>query len=250
MEKGMNTYELGELCLLAGKIMLQSGAETYRVEDTMMRIARSFGINHPNSYVTPTGIIFSLCKTEHTKLARISKRTTDLNKIIIVNDISRKISSGEISAEEAYSFLTKIENGNLKYPIYVKILAASIVSGFSLIMFNGGWNDFFSAFLAGGAGFSCVIYIHRLVDIKFFTEFLAALLVGLLSFFFKNIGFGHDLSNIIVSSIMPLVPGLLITSAVRDLMAGHLVSGLSKGAEASLTAFAIGLGIAVVFTLF
>ena len=43
---------------------------------------------------------------------------------------------------------------------------------------------------------------------------------------------------------MPLVPGLSITNAVRDLMAGHLLSGLSKGAEAFLTAFAIGAGIA------
>jgi uncharacterized membrane protein YjjP (DUF1212 family) len=250
MEKEMNTHEIGELCLLAGKIMLQSGAETYRVEDTMIRIARSFGIDYPNSYVTPTGIIFSLCGTEQTKVVTISRRTTDLYKVIIVNSLSRKISSGEISLDEAYSFLRKIEKGNLNYPLYVQIIAASIVSGFSLIMFNGGWNDFLAAFLAGGAGFSCISYIHRLVDIKFFTDFLAALLVGLLSFFFKYIGFGHDLSNIIVASIMPLVPGLLMTNAVRDLMAGHLVSGLSKGADAALTAFAIGSGIAVVFSLF
>jgi uncharacterized membrane protein YjjP (DUF1212 family) len=47
---------------------------------------------------------------------------------------------------------------------------------------------------------------------------------------------------------MTLVTGLLVTNAVRDLMAGHLVSGLSKGAEAFLTAFAIGSGIAVVLT--
>ena len=167
----------------------------------MMRIAGSFGMNYPNSYVTPTGIIFSLCGTEQTKLVQISKRSTDLYKVIIVNSISRKISNGEISAEEAYFTLRKIEKENLKYPIYVKIIAASIVSGFSLVMFNGEWNDFFSAFLAGGAGFLCVSYIHRLVDIKFFTEFLAALLVGLMSYSFKYIGFGHDLSNIIVASI-------------------------------------------------
>ncbi len=246
----MNTNELGELCLLAGKIMLESGAETYRVEDTMIRIAHSFGINYPNSYVTPTGIIFSLCETEQTKLARISKRSTDLYKVIIVNSISRKISTGEISVEEAYSTLRKIEKEKTKYPTYVMIIAASIVSGFSLVTFNGEWKDFFSAFLAGGAGFLCVSYLHRLVDIKFLTEFVAALVVGLISYFFKYIGFGHDLSNIIVASIMPLVPGLLITSAVRDLMAGHLVSGLSKGAEAVLTAFAIGAGVAIVFSLF
>ncbi len=46
---------------------------------------------------------------------------------------------------------------------------------------------------------------------------------------------------------MPLVPGLHITNAVRDLMAGHLVAGVSKGVESVLTAFAIGAGVAVVF---
>ncbi len=250
MDKGMNPNELGELCLLAGKIMLESGAETYRVQDTMVRIAGSLGANYTNSYVTPTGIVFSLSGADQTKLAQISKRSTDLYKVIIVNSISRKISTGEISAEEAFSTLRKIEKENLKYPKYVKILAASIVSGFSLVLFNGEWHDFFSAFFAGGAGFLCVSYIHRLVDIKFFTEFLAALIVALTSYLFNYIGFGHDLPNIIVASIMPLVPGLLITIAVRDLMAGHLVSGLAKGAEATLTAFAIGAGVAVVFTLF
>lgn len=57
------------------------------------------------------------------------------------------------------------------------------------------------------------------------------------------------MDQIIIGSVMPLVPGLLLTNAVRDLIAGHFVSGLSKGAEALLTAFAIGSGIAVVFSL-
>ncbi|EKN70442.1 hypothetical protein BABA_05331 [Neobacillus bataviensis LMG 21833] len=244
------TNKIDEVCLLAGKIMLQSGAETYRVEDTMMRMARSFGGNDPQCYVTPTGIIFSLHGAEKTKLLRITKRTTNLNKVIIVNNISRSISKGNISAEEAYKTLRQIEEGNPEYPMFITIASASIASGFSLIMFNGGWNDFLSSFIIGGAGFTCLIYLDRLLNIKFFAEFLASLLIGLMSYFFIHIGVGHDLSNIIISSVMPLVPGLLITNAVRDLMAGHLVSGLSKGAEASLTAFAISSGIAIVFSLF
>lgn len=48
--------------LLAGRIMMESGAETYRVEDTMLRMARSQNMNDAQSYVTPTGIIFSLGK--------------------------------------------------------------------------------------------------------------------------------------------------------------------------------------------
>ena len=86
------TYEIMEVCLLAGKIMLQSGGETYRVEDTMMRIAAAYGIDKTHSYVTPTGIIFSAEGDEptKTKLIRISTRSTDLKKVAMVNSISRQ----------------------------------------------------------------------------------------------------------------------------------------------------------------
>ncbi len=43
-QQKLDKYEIMDVSLLAGKIMLESGAETYRVEDTMMRIAASYGI--------------------------------------------------------------------------------------------------------------------------------------------------------------------------------------------------------------
>ena len=61
-------YELALDCLLlAGQMMMESGAETYRVEDTMLRMARSQNIEDAQSYVTPTGIILSLGKRQVTK---------------------------------------------------------------------------------------------------------------------------------------------------------------------------------------
>ena len=45
MDNQDQTFEVMRACLLAGKIMLQSGAETYRVEDTMSRMASAFGID-------------------------------------------------------------------------------------------------------------------------------------------------------------------------------------------------------------
>ncbi|UAL52774.1 MULTISPECIES: threonine/serine exporter family protein [Metabacillus] len=246
------SYEIMEVCLLAGKIMLISGAETYRVEDTMMRIAASFGVKNSHSYVTPTGIIFSIESDEptKTKLIRIMERTTDLDKVTNVNAISRKISNGDLNVDEAYDLLKEIDEANSTYSLFLQVIAAAIASGCFLIMFQGQWSDFIPAVLAGGLGFMAVIYFHRLVPIKFFAEFLAAFIIGLLAYLFVRTGFGSEMDKVIIGSVMPLVPGLLITNAVRDLMAGHLISGLSKGAEAFLTAFAIGSGIAVVFSLF
>ncbi len=59
-----------------------------------------------------------------------------------------------------------------------------------------------------------------------------------------------EVDKIIIGSVMPLVPGLVITNAIRDLISGHLVSGITKGAEALLTAMAIGSGIAIIIGLF
>jgi uncharacterized membrane protein YjjP (DUF1212 family) len=250
MEKLEKIYEIMDVCLLAGKIMLQSGAETYRVEDTMMRMAKAFGITQTHSYVTPTAIMFSAegARPETTRLVRVSERTTDLKKVAMVNDISRKITSGQMNVNESLKKLKEIELSNLVFPLFLQVIAAAIASGCFVIMFRGNWLDFVPAAIAGGVGYYCVVSFHRLVPVKFFAEFLASVFIGLVSFFFVEVGLGMELNKIIIGAVMPLVPGVLITNAVRDLMAGHLVSGLSKGAEAFLTAFAIGSGIAAVLS--
>lgn len=51
---------------------------------------------------------------------------------------------------------------------------------------------------------------------------------------------------IITGGIMPLVPGVLLTNAVRDLLAGHILSGASRMIEGLITACALGMGIALV----
>ncbi|MBS4210311.1 threonine/serine exporter family protein [Bacillus sp. FJAT-50079] len=236
-------------CLLAGRIMMQSGAETYRVEDTMVRMANACGISESQSFVTPTGIIFSLDGLSPTHLVRINERGTDLEKIAEVNRISRMIASKEINAVEALEQLQSIERAHLGFPIPLQIVAAAFASGSFSIMFHGGWADFLPAFFVGGLGFLILLFIHHITKVKLFAEFLAASTIGTAAMLLLNIRQGMDLDLIIIASVMPLVPGLLITNAIRDLMAGNFVSGLSKGAEAFLTAFAIGSGVAVVFLI-
>ncbi|WP_050615660.1 threonine/serine exporter family protein [Bacillus testis] len=251
MEKQLQ-YDVMEVCLLAGKILLQSGAETHRVEDTMIRMAKAFGIAKCESFVIPTGIIFSVGETEahKTKLVRVSERTTDLLKVARVNRVSRAVSSGTMTLSESHEALEEIEKSKFAFSVTVQVLAAALSSACFVIMFQGHWYDFIPALLAGGLGFIGFLFFSSLVSVKFISEFLAAVIIGLVSYLLVQIGFGHEIDKIIIGSVMPLVPGLLITNAVRDLMAGHLVSGLSKGADAFLTSFAIGGGIAIALTLF
>lgn len=231
--------------LLAGRIMIESGAETYRVEDTMLRMAHSQNMLDAQCYATPTGIIFSLGKTQPTRIKSISNRVTDLQKIALVNSVSRRLTSHMITLEEAYDELKSIQKTNYFLPIYIQVISAALASGCFLIMFKGGWSDFLFACLAGGLGFLVLLLINDLTKVKFFSEFTASLVVGYIAVFSVKYGHGAEIDKIIISSVMPLVPGILITNAVRDLMAGHFISGMAKGVEAFLTAFAIGAAIAV-----
>lgn len=234
--------------LLAGRLMMESGAETYRVEDTMLRMASALQMKDAQSYVTPTGIIFSLGQTQPTRIVSITNRTTDLHKIALVNAVSRKLTSQSISLKDAYAELKKIESKNYFLPIYIQIIAAAVASGCFLRLFEGVWRDVPAAMIGGGIGYFVVIMIHQLTHVKFFSEFTAAFVVGLLAIVAVTFGYGVHLDKIIVGSVMPLVPGVVITNAVRDLMAGHLTAGMAKGAEALITAFAIGSGVAAVLS--
>lgn len=238
------------MCLTAGKILLQSGAETHRVEDTMLRMADAYGFSHAQSHVTPTGIIFSISQTEATNFLRIEESSTNLHKVAKVNDVSRQISKKSLSVDQAITALLNIEKSKLEYPLWLLSLVAAVVSGSFEIMFRESWVDFFPAMIAGGVGFAAMNLLHRWIEIQFFAEFSASLIIGAIAAACVYAGIGEAMDNIIIGAVMPIVPGLLITNAVRDLMAGHLVSGLSKGAQAMLTAFAIGAGVATALSIF
>ena len=48
---------------------------------------------------------------------------------------------------------------------------------------------------------------------------------------------------------MLLVPGLIITNAIRDTIAGDLVSGISRAIEAIFIAIAIAVGSGIVIKI-
>lgn len=251
MDNQYHSNEIMDVCLLAGKIILESGAETHRVEDTMNRIAAAYGRKESHSFSMPTAIIFSLGgEQSSSKLIRISRRSTDLSKVALVNSISRAITNKELTLDEAYKQLKELDCKNVSYPIWVQILAALLTSGCFTIMFDGQWHDFIWACLAGGLGFACLLWVDRILEVRFCAEFFASFLIGAVAFFMVQFGLGREIDKIVIGAVMPLVPGLLITNAARDLITGHLVSAQTKLVEAGLTSLAIGAGIAVAMVIF
>ena len=85
---------------LAGMIMLENGAEIYRVEETINYILKTSGLKTTQSFVVSTGLMISLDDPSIdalTVIRRVRKGAVNLNVVAIVNDISRKIYKGDIT---------------------------------------------------------------------------------------------------------------------------------------------------------
>ena len=216
----------------------------------MNRIAHSYGLHDTYSFVTSTAIIFSLNDRTSTRLIRIRERTTDLEKIALTNSLSRKIANNQLTIDEAKNELIHLRQASLQFSFLTNFLAAAIACGFFLFMFGGVASDCWIAILAGGAAFLTFSFVQRYIQIKFFSEFVASAVVISIAVFFTKMGIATNQNIITIASVMPLVPGILICNAIRDLMAGELLAGMSRGVEAALTAFAIGAGVAIVLLLF
>lgn len=252
-EDAMSERELDLLldtCMLAGKIMMESNAEMYRVEDTMSRIALASGNYRLVSYVTQTGLFVGFDRSSTIRMEQIMNRSINLEKVVKVNDLSRRYVAKELSLTELYEELQKVEKERFFFPLWLQILSAAVNSGTIMVLFGGSLPDFPITFLIGGTGYALYVYSLRFFRIKFLSEFIASFLIGFAAITSVHFGLGNNQDLIIIGCVMPLVPGVQITNAVRDLLAGHYVSGVSRGTEALMTASMIGFAIAFIFQIF
>lgn len=245
--------QMMDVCLLAGEIMLVYGAETYRVEETLERMAKAADLKNVHSFVTTTGIFLSFDaegKGDMMQMIRVDERLYDLNKVTMVNQISREFVLGEIDESEAYEKLVSVSKAPFHYPNWLIHLASGLAgAGFSYL-FGGSFRDMFPAFIAALIVSMAVFKIQEYLKVKFFAESIAAFIGGSVAIFLVFVGVGINLNQIIIGILMPLVPGVPLTNAVRDLISGDYIAGVSRGVEALLTALSIAAGIALAIGLF
>jgi uncharacterized membrane protein YjjB (DUF3815 family) len=78
---------------------------------------------------------------------------------------------------------------------------------------------------------------------RFIGIFSGSFVAAVLALLFFNLGFGSSLSSTIIGAITIFLPGVAITNAARDLLAGDLLSGTARAVEAVLIATTIALGV-------
>lgn len=227
----------------AAQLILENGGETYRVEETVQRMAAGFGIADVNVAAFTTSIFVEV--GGRMRICRIKRRGTNLTRIERTNDVSRRVAQGMMTLEEAEAALLAVK----RYPgcpQRVLIPASGLSAGSFCLLFGGQMDGFAVSFFIGMFVQMVQPLFSKMEMGILFGNFFGGLItsVGVMLVSMMIPAF-TDVHSAIVGSIMPLLTGLLMTTAMRDTMYGDLISGIARALEALLLAVAVALGVYV-----
>lgn len=233
--------------LLAGRILMESGAEVFRIETTMNHIADSLAIEQFEVYVVNQGIIASGTNQlgyQESKVMNVNETTIDLGKLEAVNALSRSLSKkNKVTPSYVFHKLKEI-NERTFYPVWV-ILAAYFfgAGGFSLALGSSPIDSFTAAMAGILAGWFIQIATTR-IHTPFLTTILASAIVSLSVNLFYFIGLGETRSIIILGALMIMVPGGFFVNAIREISHNNFAIGFTLLMSALMTCISISAGVA------
>lgn len=238
-------------CILdMGELLLVSGAEVMRVEDTIQRLCTAYGFVRINVFTITSSIVLTVHGQNgrvFTQTRRIVARDTDLERVAKVNALSRKLCSAPVDHEAFRKELDEICCGRT-YPMWVQMACyGGISAGFS-VFFGGTIYDAGAALLSGLALFGVLQFCKLLKLNSILQSILASGLTALAVVLLISIGIGQHADKITIGNIMLLIPGIAFTNSLRDLINGDTISGILGLSESVVKAVAIAIGFAAVLT--
>ena len=242
----MEYSKLLDLATELGYELAMSGAETFRIEESITRVLNAYDID-AEVFVIPNCMHISIepiIGRPLTRMRRIGSHGNDLDAVERLSGLSRRICAQKPAPEIAAQWLeeTKRQRRFYKLPMYLlgNFLGAF---GFSLL-FGGSLPD---ALCSGVCGLAVGIigrWMDRLGANQFFRTIAAAFPMALLAYAAAVLGLAQNADSVIIGALMLLVPGLLFTNAMRDIIYGDTNSGINRIVQVFLIAMAIALGTA------
>ena len=226
----MDYYLLTDLAAQVGHGLAISGAETFRVEDTIRRILRAYGIEC-EVFAIPNCLTISFEAANGkplTIMKRIGFHGNDLDAVEQFNALSRRICRETPEVEVAVQWLEETQAACRRYSLPVYYLGHYLGAFGYCFVFGGTLRDSLWAGLLG---------------------LIIGLVNGFPAYLVASLGWMDSVDSSIIGALMILVPGLLITNSMRDIIYGDTNSGINRIVQVLLSAFAIALGTAAAWRI-
>lgn len=242
-----------DLAVLAGEILLKNGAEIARTQQTMQYILRAFSLKTFDVYVLANGIFATVTQPDGTRVAAVREvplGDIHLGRVAAVNTISRQIAAqkGHCNLEHTMQALHRCAEMPPK-PFWLQLLACGVGAAGFCFLLGGSAGDCISAFIAGIVLQGILCAAGRRQNSMYIPTIVCAAIVTALCAGLHGIGLGQSLTLMVTGSITPLVPGIALTTSIRDFFQGDYLSGSIHLINALMRAACIATGVVAALQL-
>ncbi|TCD46778.1 threonine/serine exporter family protein [Streptococcus sp. X16XC17] len=235
-----------EVVVWAGELLMESGAEIYRIEDTMKIIAKRLGIQNFETYVVNQGIITSGLDADDNHLGK-TYTTKDVSihmgKLEAVNALSRQIVNGDVTdLREISQRLQEIENYP-KQSVSLTLFAYFFGAGGFSMALGSSWADALASALTGLIlGYVFHLISHR-VHAGFIHTIIGSAVITFSASLLLRFGFGQNLGPIVLGALMILIPGAFFVNSIREFSQNNYSTGLTLLMSALLSCISLSVGV-------
>jgi uncharacterized membrane protein YjjP (DUF1212 family) len=232
----------------------QYGTTAPRLESAMFSAAQRMGLM-AEVWSSPTAIIVSFADqalgddgvAQVTQVMRLPPGDVNLARLCDADRIADRVIAGELELREGFRLLRALGRPD------TRLAQAGVVGSYGLaaatvvaLLLHSSWVDLVVAgFIGLIIGWITVASASRprlAVASEAISAMVATLIATLVSAFIVPLA----LKSVVLGSMIVLLPGMALTTAVREISSQHLVSGVARmgGAVATLLKLAFGTVVA------
>lgn len=247
----MDYTTLLDMATSLGYELAMSGAETFRIEESISRVLSAYGVEN-EVFAIPNYLMVTITTadgTPITKMRRIGMHGNDLDAVEKFSGLSRAYCNRRPEPNEGIRWLELVRAQRLKYSTCIEYLGDFIGAGGFAMLFGGSWPDGLCAGICG----IVVGFVSKLLEDRkanpFFRTIATSFVMALVAYAMGAVRLAPNPDAVTIGALMILVPGLLFTNAMRDIIYGDINSGINRIVQVMLTAIGIALGTAVAWSL-
>lgn len=236
-----------ELAVDLGYRLAMNGAETFRIEESIRRILGAYGIEC-EVFAIPNCLTASIETDDGkplTRMRRIGFHGNDLDNVEKYSNLSRKICEEKPEPIVARQWIIDTDHALRSYSLLIHLIG-NFLGAFGFAIVFGG--SFIDGICSGLCGILIGLINKLLGNLKvnpFFTTIASAFIMALASYAMGATGIPNNTDTVVIGALMILVPGLIFTNAMRDIIFGDTNSGINRIVQVLMVAAAIALGTGV-----
>lgn len=241
----MDYNELVSVGTEIGRLLVKYGAEIYRAEESMKRLFAAYGAADSHVFALTTCINVTVCQPSGapiTRICRVDDRCIDLGKIDRLNDLCRRACKMHPSLSRLQWDVEVIDQDRGSSNMLRALGFAGVAFAFTLF-YGGNAADACVGAITGLLVYWLQNFFLKYHANSFFSTILESVAIGAICLTAAHFDPYLNADRMIIGSVMNLVPGIAITSFMRDILSADYLSGMLRFVESLLVATAIALGI-------